>query len=166
MLRSPESSVHTLLTSLMEKSICPSDVCGEAVTLTERGGSQGPLHCTGGLQRTKAQSAGRGSFTPGILKLRRPKSDGLWPGPGQTRRLSQKMKTKVGVVPHIWEILELPPTLSVSWEPASLPLFQVQPGTRPTHSSLGLAQAVSIKRLVSHTPFLSSLLGIEPKGLK
>lgn len=105
------------------KVFVTSDVCGEAVTLTERDGSQdpAPLHCRGGLQRTKAQSPGRGGFTPGILKLRRPKSEGLWQGPGQTRRLSQKMKTKVGVVPHIWEILELPPTLNVSLEPASLP---------------------------------------------
>lgn len=51
---------------------------------------------------------------------------------GSRGRLSHKMKTNVGVVPHIWEILELPPTLSVSLEPASLLLFQVQPRTQPT----------------------------------
>lgn len=79
----PDPSAHTLLTSLIEKYLS-SDVCGESVTLTERDGSQGPLHGTGELQRTKAQSAGHGGFMSGTLALGRLKSEGLWQGPGQT----------------------------------------------------------------------------------
>lgn len=96
---------------------------------------------------------------PGILALGRLKSEGLWQGSGQTglpREIVSENENKLGCgATHLGDSRTASYTQYFlgTCLSASLP----GPAQDSAHTSLGLAQAVSINRLlVSHTPFLSS----------
>lgn len=128
----PNPSAHTLLTSLIENYLSLGRL-GRVSHLNRMGWESGPPSLYRGTPENKVLGmvvSCLESWHSGDLSQKDCGKDQA--RLGSRGRLSHKMKTKVGVVPHIWEILELPPTLNVSLEPASLPLFQVQPRTQPT----------------------------------
>lgn len=83
MLRNPDPSMHTLLTSLIEKYL--SLGCLWRVSqLNRTGWEPGPPSLYRGTPKNKGTTCWHGGFMPGILALGRLKSRGLWQGPGQT----------------------------------------------------------------------------------
>ena len=83
MLRNPDPSMHTLLTSLIEKYL--SLGCLWRVSqLNRTGWEPGPPSLYRGTPKNKGTTCWHGGFMPGILALGRLKSRGLWQGPVQT----------------------------------------------------------------------------------